>query len=232
MRDEDLPLVRELPLFAAMEEANFRELVQASFLQRFPPQVTLIREGESADFLHVVIEGSVELFAIANGRETTMEIVRPVATFILAAAVNDLPYLMSARTLESARILMLPTRNLHDVFARDAAFARSVVGELSTRYRSTVKTLKNQKLRTGAERLANYLLQLDTENGGTGQMELPIGKRVLAALLGMTPENLSRAFATLAKYGVQVSGPRVTITDRADLAKLARPTPLVDDPTS
>jgi len=50
-----------------------------------------------------------------------------------------------------------------------------------------------------------------------------------AALLGMTPENLSRAFATLAPYGVKVDGPVIALSKLPDLKVLAKPTALIDD---
>jgi CRP/FNR family transcriptional activator FtrB len=225
-------LVRELDLFSAMEEASFDELMQAAFLQRFPPQVRLITEGDLADFLYIVVEGSVELFAANNGRETSIEIVRPVATFILAAVLRDAVYLMSGRTIENAQVLMIPSENVRAIFARDGAFARAVVRELSGRYRAVVKSLKNHKLRNAIERLANCLLRLDAEQGAGGVVQLQVDKRTLAALLGMTPENLSRAFGTLKSYGVEVNGREIKLTRIAALRALAKPSPLIDDPAS
>lgn len=52
---------------------------------------------------------------------------------------------------------------------------------------------------------------------------------MLASLLGMTPENLSRSLAALADYGVEVHGPNVTITRPAALERLAKPDPLIDN---
>lgn len=230
MRPDDLPSVRALALFADMDEKYFAELMQVAYLQRFPPQVQLITESEPADFLHVVVEGTVELFAKANNRETTMAIIEPVSTFILAAALRDAVYLMSARSLTPARILMIPAQNIRSIFERDAAFARSMVCELAIRYRDMVKLLKNQKLRAAVERLANYLIAEHDKQGATGKLSLPIDKRILAALLGMTPENLSRAFSTLAPYGVAVNGAEIDLSKLKDLETLAKPTPLIDDP--
>lgn len=230
MRPEDQQDVRRLALFSGMEQANFDELMQAAFLQRFPAQVQLIEAGDTPDFLYIVVEGCVELYAGANGRETTMDLVRPVATFILAAVMKDSVYLMSARTTEKSRILMIPSAAIREVFERDATFARAMVVELASRYRQTVKALKHQKLRTGVERLANYLLAEDREQGGTGIVTLTTDKRTLAALEGMTPENLSRAFNTLKAYGVEVEGRDIRLTDPEALQTLAKPTPLIDDP--
>lgn len=232
MRSEDLPAVRELDLFADMEPGHFDELMQVAYLQRFPPQVHLITEGDPADFLHVVVDGTVELFAASNNRETTMAIINPVATFILAAVLKDAVYLMSARTMTASRILMIPAENIRDIFERDAAFARSIVQELSVRYRDMVKLLKNQKLRTSVERLANYLLYEHRCQGGNGALTLPTDKRTLATLLGMTPENLSRAFGTLGPYGVSVDGARIALSKLNDLETLAKPNPLTDDPAT
>ena len=232
MRHDELTLIRALPLFADIDEASFDSLMHAAYFQRFPESVELITEGDVPDFLHVVVAGMVELTTAGNGRETVIEIVRPIETFILAAVVRDQPYLMSARTLDASRILMIPSRDVKSVFLNDTAFARAVVAELAGRYRGMVKALKNQKLRTSVERLANYLLCCSQQNGDSMVFRLVIEKRTLASLLGMTPENLSRAFGTLAKYGIAVQGQEVRIERPADLIALARPNMLIDDPES
>ena len=231
MRPTDLEEIRGLGLFSEMGEAAFEALTRGAYVQTFPPQVDLIAQGEPADFLHVVVDGTVELFATAPGRETSMQLVRPVSSFILAATIKDAPNLMSGRTIEKARIVMIPSGDVRAVFAEDGAFARAIVGELAQCYRSVVKTTKDLKLRSSAERLANYLLRQTARHGRT-EFDLDIEKRRLAAYLGMTAENLSRAFKGLQDHGVQVDGARVTITDRARLERLAKPDPLIDDPAS
>ena len=224
------PEIRALPLFHNMADENFDALMRAGYVQTFPPQVELISEGDPSDFLHVVVEGTIELFAGWNGRETTMAMVRPVSTFILAATIRDAPYLMSARTVEKARIVMIPSEDVRTVFNLDNEFARAVVTELARCYRSVVKSAKDIKLRTSLERLANYLLRQQSYAAGQASFNLPIEKRKLASFLGMTPENLSRAIKSLQDYGVTIDGANVHIGDPADLVRLAKPTPLIDDP--
>ena len=228
LRQADWKLIRALPLFSDMSESNFQELLNAAFLQRFPQHVTLITEGELPDFLHIVVDGSVELFGAHNGHETTIDIVRPVTTFILAAVIRDAVYLKSARTLAPAQILMIPAQTVRDVFGRDAAFARAIVNELADRYRGVVCSLKNEKLRSSAERLANWILQADAQQGHHRSIELKFEKRTLASRLGMTPENLSRNLALLAQYGVKSSGRDIIIENESALAKFAKPNALMD----
>ena len=157
---------------------------------------------------------------------------KPPAAFILAAVVLDQLYLKSARTAESSVVVLIPTEAVRAVFDKDPAFARSVVAELAQRYRGLVKDLKNQRLRTGLERLANWILAHNEQLGAPGTFKLPIEKRALASLLGMRAENLSRSFGDLADLGVAVDGANVTIRDVAALTEFARPDPLIDSPTT
>ena len=228
MRHSDRDLVRALPLFRNVGETQFDGLMNAAFLQRFPPHVVLIEEGQPPDFLHIVVDGTVELFARTAERETTLDIIQPVTTFILAAVIRDDVYLKSARTLTSAQILMLPATSVRDVFDRDAHFARAIVDELALRYRDLVRALKDHKLRSSAERLANWILESNRQQGGHGQIMLRHDKRTLASRLGMTPENLSRNLASLAEHGISSNGRKIVITDHEALQRWARPNSLID----
>jgi CRP/FNR family transcriptional activator FtrB len=228
VRQADWKLIHALPLFCDMSNPNFEKLIGAAFLQRFPLHTVLINEGDLPDFLHIVVDGSVEMFSTHNGHETTIEIMRPVTTFILAAVIRDEVYLKSARTLSSAKILMIPAQTLRDVFDHDATFARAIVNELAERYCAIVRSLKNEKLRTSAERLANWILKANHRQGDHQHVELTFDKRTLASRLGMTPENLSRNLALLAKYGVTSSGRKIIIEDSSALERFAKPNALID----
>ncbi|RAK66282.1 cyclic nucleotide-binding domain-containing protein [Phenylobacterium kunshanense] len=229
MRDTELERVRALPLFAECSDETFRNVTGGAFLQRFPAGTTLLLEGDQVDFLYVLLDGLVELEGTWNDKETTLSVLRPVSTFILAAVVLDADGLMSARTIERSDILMLSGEAIRRAMREDASFGIAVAQELAGCYRGLVRTLKNQKLRGGLERLANYLITQRLRLGGDPTFTLPHEKRVLASLLGMTPENLSRAFATLADYGVEVNGPQVTIARPVVLERLAKPDPLIDN---
>lgn len=230
MRNADLGEIRALSLFRDMDDTHFADLTRGAYHHSFPPQMTLIREGATADFLHIVTDGAVELYAQWDGHETTMAVVRPVSTFILAACINDAPYLMSARTLVPSRVVMIPGSDLRRAFARDAAFAVAIVRELAGCYRGVVRHAKDLKLRSSKERLANYILRQSQKMGGARVYDLPLEKRLLASVLAMTPENLSRAFKSLREDGVLVEGAQVSIVDMDRLARFARATPLIDGP--
>jgi len=228
MRDVDKPEIRKLPLFSTMSAENFDALMLGAYAQTFPARLEMIRQGEQADFLHIVMEGTVELFSGWRDRETTMAVVRPVSTFILAACIKDAPYLMSARTIDKSRIIMIPAEDLRTMFRLDADFAMSIIVELASCYRSVVRQTKNLKLRTSRERVAAYILNQSRHPGNAVSFLLPVEKRLLASYLGMTPENFSRAIKSLRSDGVAMDGMRIIITSLRALEAVAGPDALID----
>jgi CRP/FNR family transcriptional activator FtrB len=232
MRNDEIEEMRTIRLFDGVSPAHAEMMLRASFLQRFPAHVELAREGDPADFLHVVIDGQIEMYSAYRDRETTISIVGPGHGFIVAAVISDRVYLKSARTLAPSRVLLVPAEMVRRVFAEDAAFARTLALDLAMAYRSVVRELKNQKLRSSLERLANWLLSHDLETGRSGRFTLPFDKKVLAARLGMAPEVLSRSISALIPYGVAVSGPAIEIRDREALLGLAQPSETIDGPSA
>lgn len=229
MRSEDIELARGLPLFRGVAAEHVDAMLKGSFLQRFPTHVELVREGDLPDFLHVIVDGQVEIFSAYRDRETTVSVLGPGQSFIVAAVVLDRIYLKSARSLTAARILLVPADVVRRFFAEDAGFARALAVELALAYRGVVKELKNHKLRSNLERLANWLIAHNAKMGATGCFDLPFDKKVLASRLGMVPEVLSRGFAALRPYGVEVHNSTIHLGDIKSLHKLAQPSPTIDD---
>jgi len=228
MATERFESIRGLSLFADMTDESFDALTRGAFVQNFPPNMVMITEGEAADFLHIVQSGCVELFSTWKNRETSVTTLYENSTFILAATMKNRLNLMSARTLQKSRIVMIPSENVREVFKQDPNFSLAIVKELSRCYRATIRNMKNLKLRTSIERLANYILKQHHRQGEVLEYQLPIEKRRLASYLGMTPENLSRAFNNLKPHGVSVAGQTITITNLATLTAFAQPDSLID----
>ncbi|MBJ7413994.1 MAG: cyclic nucleotide-binding domain-containing protein [Niveispirillum sp.] len=226
MKPEDLILVHSLPMFRQVETQQLSALAARGSLQRYPRGTLLFQEGDRADFLMVLLEGGVELFARDQaGSETVVETLFPVDSFILAAALTGAPSLMSARTLLPSRVLLLDAEIFRHAVAADPALSAPVMAELAQHFRRLVRQIKDLKLRTGVQRLGCYVLGLAGEGD---EVVLPVDKRILASRLGMTAENLSRAFSTLRDHGLSVQGNRLLIQDRGKLVAFSKPDPLID----
>jgi CRP/FNR family transcriptional activator FtrB len=232
LRIHELTQLQGLPLFSEMSADSLESLLDAALLQQFPTGVVLLHEGEPADFLHILLDGFVEIFTEQNGVEWGVALIHPVSTFILAAVVSDQPYLNSARTLTDSRVLLIPSQCVRSVFDRDVAFARIVARELALAYRSSVKKLKGYMSRSSVERVANWILTEAQRSPAQGNIVIPFDRGTLASHIGTTRENLSRNLALLTERGIRVRGREIIIDDQNQLESFARPQILIDDPKS
>jgi CRP/FNR family transcriptional activator FtrB len=218
MRPEDRAQLKSMALFTELPAAAIDRLTYSAFVQNLPAGALVFQQGDQPEFLYVLLAGRIALTGTsAEGEEAVIEFFSSGDVFIAPAVILDLPYLMSTRVLQDARILMIPAEHFRDVLARDAALNAGLVQELSRHWRLLIRQIKDLKLRTAPQRVATYLLDLSGGKGGT--VELPEERRLLAGRLGMTPESLSRAFVQLAAEGVSGRGKRIHIADAAKLQR-------------
>lgn len=181
----------------------------------------LFREGDKADYLYILMSGLVQMTAKGpGGQQTVIEILYPGDSFVLAAVITNKRFLMSAEAVQRVKVLKIPGEQLIELIRHGGDFGLRMLATLSTQYRSMVRQVKNQRLRTTAQRVAAFLLDLaHDQERGENHIVLPHSKKMLAALLGMSQEGLSRTFSALREQGVVIDNKQVQI---ASVAKLRR----------
>lgn len=177
----------------------------------------LFRAGERCAGLHAVARGSVKLaFFSSAGAEKVLEIVRPGQSFGEWLLFLDQPCLVSARALSSSTLLHVPLRALEAELAREPRLALGLLGGLSRRLQALLEDAGSNALRSGAERLVDYLLRAVASlppGDGTPEIALP-RKGALASRLDMTPEHFSRTLHKLAALElIEVAGRQVRVPD-------------------
>lgn len=219
VHSEEIARMQEVPLFAQLPPQLLKSILADAVVERYAPGDTLFRQDELPHFLHIVMQGEIGLFAVGNGHETVVEILKKGDVFITAAVLMNRPYLMSARTLLPSRVLLLPAERLRLDALSVPGLAQAILDSLSTQFRVLVRELKILKLKSTPQRLALYLLSRTVKRGGTTVLWLPYTKSHIAARIGIRPETLSRVFSALRQYGVRVEGARVVIGDVSALAE-------------
>jgi CRP/FNR family transcriptional activator FtrB len=216
----NLELARRSPFFAAAGEAAMLRLLRGSFTQQLPRGSTLFDQYETPAFVHLLLEGSIGLRARADGNDSTLvEIFTAGELFLAPAVLLELPYLASAVALTEIRVLMIQADSFRDGVEQDPALARATVELLSRHWRLLVDQVVDIKLRSAERRVARFLARRVPEDPGAGLVALPEPRTALAARLGMTPETLSRALASLEAQGlIRVSARHVDVLDRSRLA--------------
>jgi CRP/FNR family transcriptional activator FtrB len=224
-RDLQPDLLRRSRMFAALEADTLGRLALVSELVVATDGTTLCRQGEPADRLFILLEGQVTLYNTApDGTTAVVEVIQPGGHFVLATLLARLPLLLSARTTGNARLIALNGEGLRALIQQEPVIAGAVMRAEALDFSALVRQVCDLKMRTTAQRLGCYLLELsDVHAENTATLRLPFDKRLLAARLGCRQENLSRAFAALRSFGVETHGARVILHDIARLRAYSVP---------
>jgi CRP-like cAMP-binding protein len=118
-----------------------------------------------------------------------------------------------------AKVLAIPVDAIELLLQRDTAFARNLLDRLAAEILRLLAGIEAGMLQRAPQRLASYLCTLAGSDGAAARrVSLPVSKTVVAAMLGVKKETLSRLLRDLSERRViAVSRREITILDRARL---------------
>ena len=211
-----------LPLFQELGSDQLESLAAAAREKYLQKGDILFHKGDRPRGFYVVVSGQIKLaIASSQGNEKVVDILGPQQSFGEALMFMDRPYPVFAQALSDAVLLLVPQAEVFDLLGKDALFARRMLAGLSMRLHALVQDVESYTLRSSAERVIGFLLQHgDPEVPGAQEVALPASKQVIASLINLTPETLSRVFHDLSSAGlISVQGKNVSILDAARLAR-------------
>ena len=99
MKHDAIDLLRRLPLFADLPEADLEALRQKALPTTLPAGAWLMREGEQADALYVVLEGAIEISRHSGGQTVPVAICGPGEIIGEMALLEQAPRSASGRAV-------------------------------------------------------------------------------------------------------------------------------------
>lgn len=213
-------IIARLPLFAEITPAQLEQVVAEARIRQLAKGEMLFNKGDPARGFFVVARGQVKLgFPSAQGNEKVVHIVGPRQSFGEAVMFMDRPFPVFAEAVADTAVIHIPRKPVIDLIQRDATFALAMLAGLSVRLHMLIDDVERHSLRSSAQRVIGYLLQQCPPQGsGPVEIALPTSKHLIASLLNLTPETLSRIFRDLGDAGlIEVRGRTIGIPDLAKL---------------
>ncbi|MGE5522584.1 MAG: Crp/Fnr family transcriptional regulator [Rhodospirillaceae bacterium] len=221
---EATQLVGKLPLFSALEAEEISRVAARVRLVDAPRGTFLFRAGDACNGFHAVLSGGIKLVLEAPpDAEKVLDLVGPGQTFGEAVMFLEKPYLVSAAALEDSKLLFVPRVAVLCELDVNPRFGRRLLAGLSARLHRLVSDVEAYSLRSGKQRVAQYLLgTLRPRDAGAGTGAFPVAKRTIASRLNLTQEHFSRILHELSAAGlIQVAGRMIFVPDVGRLRTLA-----------
>jgi CRP/FNR family cyclic AMP-dependent transcriptional regulator len=197
--------LRGTELSKFLSKAQMKELERFCRFTARRSGATLFRQGEPADCLYVVTEGTIELRARPPARRAyrTAEVVGAGCTFGDESLFQEGRYVFTARVMEPARLMLL-SRSAFIELAR--AFPETAMGITRCAGSCLIDMLRRSAVLTQAPAdvgLQQLLQELAANGGGApnGPTPVHITHSQLAGVLHLSRETVSRMLAKMAARG-------------------------------
>jgi CRP-like cAMP-binding protein len=207
--------LRDVSIFARLEDRILEHIAAIAESRIVETGRRLYAQGDLDVPFCILISGQISSFRTApDGTVTVVDVTQPSGHSGLQTMLTQLPALVGIETVATSQMILIEGKGLRALLAREPSLATALLTAEAMTLRSLVLQVCDLKLRTTAQRLGHYLLELaPDQTSHSATLRLPFDKRLLAARLGCRQENLSRAFATLRELGVETRGARVVLND-------------------
>lgn len=214
MKPEHQHLARRSILLAAMPPPVADALLAHAHARNFDRGSTIFLRGETATGIYIVLDGWVKLYRIApSGAEAVVGVITKGASFGEAVAFRHDVYPVSAETVTDSTLLRIEADSFLRIIRNNPEVALSILSATYLHLHGLIAQIEALKAQTGAQRVAEFLLELAACKTGACEVTLPYDKALIAGRLGMKPESLSRAFGRLKDQGVVVRQNVAEISD-------------------
>ncbi|NOC45327.1 MULTISPECIES: Crp/Fnr family transcriptional regulator [unclassified Ruegeria] len=215
-------IARQSLLLRSLPDQHVDTLLRQAIWRQYDRGETIFLQEEEAKAVHVVLAGWVKLFRISpTGAEAVVSVFTRGESFGEAVALRNVPYPVSAEAVSACEVMHIPSPVLLSLMKEDPEIGVSILAATFTHLHALVAQLEQLKAQTGAQRVAEFLLNLCDRESGRCEVELPYDKMLIAGRLGMKPESLSRAFSRLKPVGVKINRNHADIADMDDLRNYA-----------
>lgn len=182
--------------------------------------LSLFRKGDHADASFILVYGLVKLgIPSSHGSDKVLELIRPGQSLGEAMLFLDEPYPFYAEALENSLLLKIPKMALLRLLDSSPVIARQMMAGLSYRLLGFIRNVERYSLQNATQRVIDYLLQTSAMQS-TNDVRLELKKNLVASLLNLTPETLSRVLHQLMdEKMIRVCGSTIHIIAPTDTLK-------------
>jgi CRP/FNR family transcriptional regulator, cyclic AMP receptor protein len=214
-------------LFDKLTPETLRELLLMAHVQTREAGEVLFCEADEADYLYIVLEGTVKLSVNSNGGRRLIIGLATTGEFVgVASLLCGRPQEMTAETVYTSKLAVIGRNDFLNFLLRHPEAYRVVSEELGREYNKACEQLRTVVLSTSApQKLARLLL--DWSKGGqvtdTGaRFRFCMTHEELGECIGTSRETVTRVMSTFkSRKLVMLNGSTLTIPNTRALENYA-----------
>ncbi len=194
-----LESLRHISFFKNLPEDILKKIEEIAIPITVKKGQTIFTKNSKATGFYILSNGTVKLYTIEplSGKEQIVKIVKPVTLFGEAASLSGGYFPVNVEALEDSEIIYIDREKLLKLAQKYPQICFSISEVLAERLYHLVNLVETLIISSAVPRVAKYLLQ-HQKDGVVEEFKTTL----VANILGLTPEAVSRSLATLRDRGL------------------------------
>jgi CRP/FNR family transcriptional regulator, anaerobic regulatory protein len=204
--------VSGVPIFNHLSPEEMQKIVQSARPRTYAKGEIIFQPGDLAEKLLIIHKGRVKIYRISElGKEQLLRILEPgdfmgdLSLFTNEVAANF------AEAMVNTEICAIHRSDMQELLVTHPNISLKILEELGRRLNEAEKTIEMLSLQDAEKRVASYLNELVKEETRDKPINivLPMSKKDLSSLIGISQETLSRRLSTFQGLGwISLNGQR------------------------
>ena len=198
-----LDLIRRVPLFSMLTEAQATAVADAVIKRRFKRGEVIVEQGKKTNALFILLNGRARVItADSRGREVILATLQPGDHIGEMSLIDNEPHSATVRTEVQTDVLMLGRAEFARCLPENSSMAYAIMRGLVQRLRHADRKIESLALLDVYGRVARALLEFSVE-GGEGERVIreKISRQDIAKMVGASREMVSRVMKDLEERG-------------------------------
>ena len=198
----NLGMLRNVPLFAVLDEAHLQSLAGVMTRRSFPKNRIVLQAGDPTDSLYIILSGRIRVqMADDEGKEVILAVLGPGDFFGEMGLMDDEPRAASVLSTEQCEFVVITKSDFDALLKNNFGIAMVIMRGLVKRLREADRKIESLALLDVYGRVARVLLECSEVIDGNKVVKNKLPRQDIAKMIGASREMVSRVMK-----GLEVGG--------------------------
>ena len=214
---DEQELLRSVPIFSELTEADFSSLAKVANRRRYPKDSVVFFENEQGDFFFMILEGRIKVTILGDdGREVILSLLGSGDFFGEMALLDNEPRSATAIAVEDSELLSLHRNDFQSVLSDNRSITTGLIKVLTGRLRRANHQISTLALLDVYGRVARVIVDMAREEGRRLKDGRIAFRRAthqeIANRIGTTRETVTRMLKDLERQGmIHIEGREIIV---------------------
>ncbi|ADL08959.1 Crp/Fnr family transcriptional regulator [Thermosediminibacter oceani] len=220
--------LKKVYIFSGLSDGDLAKIRGLVNTRHYKKGTVIFFEGEPGEAVYFIKSGKVKVYKSDDeGREYILHIFGEGDVFAEAVLLGGGPYPATAEAVEDTTVAFIKNEDLERLIGQTPDLALRIIKVMASRLRDSQDKIKDLALKDTYDRTACLLHRISINYGQRTsrgiEIDLPVTRQELAALVGTSRETVTRILGQMKKQGIiDIDRQKIIVINEKMLMRCAR----------